>query len=221
MFEGQQPVNSVEDLEILLGKKRLGEQTTVGEFLTAALEWVGGGGNVGGCEITYSGVPVEIVVRRKGFVETQSLENMAKDRVYTLDGLYKALSIEEIQQIDGVPAAYMEVVVETQVPKQNTFDGVNTEIERQLNRWYYCTLKFGSHLPDPVAKVEMLTQLFKLIKNSAVGLKGTAQPLLVWRVRPQFTSDTDQGVTYMRCRLVMRGVSLPSTEQGVIWCEGV
>jgi hypothetical protein len=190
---------------------------TIGEFIEQAFAWIKTGGNIGGAAVTVDGINLEIIVRREGFQEEERV--FAKDRVYTLEAFHCALGTADINQIDGVPAAYMEVPTESYG---------STSVTKSANRWNYRTLRFGSHLADPVARVELLNALLKVIKNAAEQVRSHAQPLVVWRQRPHFDVDTDQGVTYLRCRLFMPGVNLPDfsgswleSGTGVFWVEGV
>lgn len=41
--------------------------TNLSEFVTSALDWIMAGGNVARCETSFSGIKVEVVIRRKGW----------------------------------------------------------------------------------------------------------------------------------------------------------
>jgi hypothetical protein len=160
--------------------------------------------------------------------DEMSPDGPAENVICTLEGFHCALGAAEINQIDGVLAAYMEIAVDAEVPVAvPDFNGASTAVQRQTNRWNYSTLLFGSHRPDPEARLLLIEELFKVIRNSAQQLSGRVRPLVVWRKRPQFEVNTDEGVTYLRCRLCMPGVNLPSFGdfmpggRSVFWVEGV
>lgn len=138
---------------------------------------------------------------------------MKDGRVYTMEALFCKLAMLAYQ-IDGPPMAYMEFPVDVERPDDR---GIHVVTERRLVRWEYVTLRLGSHLENPMASVELLTQFYKTIKNAVSQLEGTCHPLIVWRQRPTFEEDIDQGVTYLRCRLYIPGVKL----DGITWVEGV
>lgn len=202
--------------------------TQLVDFLQDGCSWIAQGGNLMACMSHVNGIETEIIVKRKGFELAGNLEELAKDRIYTLGGFHSALTELEVNQIDGVPRAYMEFATKID---RIVGDGpgtagsdVHVETETHIVRWHYSTLRFGSHLPDPVARIELLTYLFKTIKNCVSQLKDTCEPLIVWRCKPEFSWDTDQGITYLRARLAIPGVDLTdlsSTGGGVFWVGGV
>lgn len=194
-----------------------GKPKTISEAMTQGLEWIVGGGNYMGFATVIDGIEIEFIVKRKGFVPPGgAVEEIAKDRIYTLEGFHCALKTAGIQEIDGPPMAYMEFPVDVERMVSTGGSDISIEAERHIQRWQYVTLKSMSHLPDPVARVELLTDLFKVIKSATSQIKDTCMPMVVWRSRPEFSADTDQGITKLRCRLYIPGVDM----EGVRWVEG-
>lgn len=187
--------------------------------LADGIQWIVNGGNYFGGKIEINGIPVEIIIKREGFTPPGgTVEELAKDRVYTLEGFHCALKTLGITEIDGPPMAYMEfpVDVDTLTGADNE-GGVQIKVERHIQRWEYVTIKGISTLSNPVAAVELLTDLYKTIKNSIKQLEHICQPMIVWRLRPHFEENIDQGFTTLRCRLYIPGVNM----NGIRWVEGV
>jgi hypothetical protein len=204
---------------------------SVVEAISQGLEWIRKGGNFSGLHGDLDDIPVDLIIRRKGFVPPDGigdLEELAKARPMTLEAFHCALTTAEIDQIDGLPRSYMQfpVTLDRIDTSTGTADSdVNIIQEKIVECWSYKTLCLGSHLSDPVARVELLSALLKVIKNASEQLRCIVTPLVVWRTRPEFSVDTDQGITYLRCRLFIPGVKLASIggngEEGVFWVEGV